>query len=376
MRATRYPFQMAGGVPVITAPPEIDTTTAGQLRAILLGWQSRRHTIVVVDMTGTQFCDSAGLRELAWAHKRAVADGGGLRLITPAEGAVARIFTVTGLDCIIPRFATVEQALAQEPGTANRPLSRSQAPKSAATPARSRGPGRPPADSRNCQPCGAVFAPRRGRARSCRPDGRPAWTRGRPVDPSPPPTPLHRSITAMSEATAQLPALKPWDQSQALAAIGEAVWWITMVDATLVRHHQQTYETVLAAHTPAGRQQIEQTLAGLRFVRNLISREAGLDELIAASTGARRITGWTWKPLGEPALTWLPPRAQAWERTRYRAYQARLAGHTVGATFGLAVTFLTLTGADAASTTDTSGKQSPAAAPAFRIGVPGDTASP
>jgi anti-anti-sigma regulatory factor len=34
----------------------------------------------VVDLTGTQFCDSAGLRELVWAHKRTVADGG-LRLV-------------------------------------------------------------------------------------------------------------------------------------------------------------------------------------------------------------------------------------------------------------------------------------------------------
>src|SRR5262249_38349559 len=77
MSATKYPFQMVGGVPVVTAPPEIDATTVGQLRAILLEWHTRGHTTVVVDMTGTLFCDSAGLRELVWAHKRGVADGGG-----------------------------------------------------------------------------------------------------------------------------------------------------------------------------------------------------------------------------------------------------------------------------------------------------------
>src|SRR5207237_1772817 len=113
--ATGYPFQMAGGVPVIAAPDEIDTTTAGQLRAVLFEWQTQGYTTVVVDLTGTQFCDSTGLRELVWAHKRAVADGGGLRLVIPAEGAFARIFTVTGLDGIVPRYATVQQALA--PGT-------------------------------------------------------------------------------------------------------------------------------------------------------------------------------------------------------------------------------------------------------------------
>ena len=107
----------------------------------------------------------------------------------------------------------------------------------------------------------------------------------------------------------------------------------------------------MAAHAPAGRQLIEETLAGLRFVRNQIGRGEPLGEAIDTSAGSRRITGWTWKPVSEPAVAGLAPRAQAWELARYRAYQARLAGHTIGKTFGQAVTFLTLTGADAASVT-------------------------
>ena len=113
MPATEYSCQMSGGVPVVTAPAEIDTATAGQLRAILVEWHSRGHTTVIVDLTGTQFCDSAGLRELVVAHKRAVADGGGLQLVTPADGVFLRIFTATGLDGIIPHFVTLGQALAQ-----------------------------------------------------------------------------------------------------------------------------------------------------------------------------------------------------------------------------------------------------------------------
>jgi hypothetical protein len=31
-------FQVAGGVPVVTAPSEIDITTADQLRAMLAAW--------------------------------------------------------------------------------------------------------------------------------------------------------------------------------------------------------------------------------------------------------------------------------------------------------------------------------------------------
>lgn len=187
---------------------------------------------------------------------------------------------------------------------------------------------------------------------------RAAWNREHLGDPALQASALSWSLAAMSEATALLPAAKPRDLPQAFAAIGEAVWWITMVDATLLRHHPALYDSVLAARTPAGRQLIVETLAGLRFVRNWISRETGLQEAIDASKGWR-ITGWTWKPASEPALAWLPPPAQAWELTRHRAYQARLAGHTIGTTFGNAVTFLAFTGADAASITETSGTRPP-----------------
>jgi anti-sigma B factor antagonist len=357
MPATDYPFQMTGGVPVVTAPAEIDTTTSGELRAMLFEWHSRGHTTVVVDLTGTRFCDSAGLRELARAHKRAAADGGGLRLVTRADGAFMRIFTIIGLDGVIPHFATLEQALARVPAAAIRPVRRGPARKPAAAPASPpahvRKRGGPVADSRRCEQCGATFVPAREHARFCTSGCRAAWNRDHLGDPVVEASALTWSMAAMNEAAARLPLVK--DQPRAFAAIGEAVWWITMVDATLVRHNLGAYDTVMAAHTPAERRRISETLAGLRFVRNWISRAAGPDEVIETGTGTRRITHWTWKPVPGPDLARLPPRAQAWEQSRYRAYHARLAGHTIGETFGQAVTFLTLTWSTAAASgTETS----------------------
>ena len=302
MPATGYMFQMAGGVPVVTAPAEIDITTAGGLRAILAEWHARGLTTMVVDLTATRFCDSAGLQELVRAHKRAVADGGGLRLVIPADAALLRVFDVTGLDGIIPHFATMTQALAQVPAAG---------------------------------------------------DGRGVWNREHLDNPAADASVLASSMAAMSGATARLPTVKVSDQQQAFAAIREAVWWTTMVDAILVRHHMGAYDTVMAARTPAERELIVEALAGLLFVRNWIGRGARLGETIDTSAGTGRITQWTWKPIGEPALAGLPPRAQAWELARYRAYQACLAGHTIGMTFAQAVAFLTLTGANATSSTDT-----------------------
>ena len=62
------------------AHAETDITTAEQLRTVLLRAANRGYATVVVDMTLTRFCDSAGLTVLVRAHKRAVADGGELRL--------------------------------------------------------------------------------------------------------------------------------------------------------------------------------------------------------------------------------------------------------------------------------------------------------
>ena len=138
----------------------------------------------------------------------------------------------------------------------------------------------------------------------------------------------------------------------AYAVVGEAVWWVTLVDATLVRHHPEPYDSVMAGQSPVQRQQIEATLAGLRFVRNRTSSEGDLAKFIRASAPSKdpdngRVTGWTWKPLPPPALASLPQRAQAWERTRYRAYYGQLAGHTLGEVFWRAATSLTLTATNA-----------------------------
>jgi anti-anti-sigma factor len=104
---------MVSGVPVVTAPPELDITTADQLRAVLLDTAARGHATAVVDLTGTRFCDSYGLHTLLRAHKLAQADGGELRLVTPADGIVPRIFALTCLGTLIPCFASLEEALAQ-----------------------------------------------------------------------------------------------------------------------------------------------------------------------------------------------------------------------------------------------------------------------
>ena len=70
-------------------------------------------------MTGTRFCDSEGFSALVAAHKWALAEGGGLRLVIPAGSPISQVFRVIGLGQFIPRFGSLDQALAPEPAAAD-----------------------------------------------------------------------------------------------------------------------------------------------------------------------------------------------------------------------------------------------------------------
>jgi anti-sigma B factor antagonist len=112
MHDGRFPLEVVSGVPVVTAPDEIDITNAPELRSALLEAAAHGHGTLVADMTRTQFCDSSGLHALLAVHKRAQAEGGELLLVISAT-PVLRVFAITGIDRMIPNFTSLDQALTQ-----------------------------------------------------------------------------------------------------------------------------------------------------------------------------------------------------------------------------------------------------------------------
>jgi anti-sigma B factor antagonist len=109
--------EMAGGVPVVRAPEEIDITNADGLREAMAEAGTRGNETFVVDMTGTRFCDSSGLQALLRAYERARDQGGRVILAIPGPH-VLRILAITGIDRVIPTVGRLDEALAQI-GTAN-----------------------------------------------------------------------------------------------------------------------------------------------------------------------------------------------------------------------------------------------------------------
>ena len=111
--------------------------------------------------------------------------------------------------------------------------------------------------------CRAVSMPGSARLAAGR-----TWNRGHAGHRTAEATALGWSIAAMCDVTGRLGRVRAGDQARMLAAVGEAVWWVTIVDATLVRHYPGAYDGILSSQPTAKRRQIEGMLAGLRFVRN------------------------------------------------------------------------------------------------------------
>lgn len=110
-----FPVEVVAGIPVVRTGPEIDVTNAPGLRAALTEVAASGHRTLVVDMSQTHFCDTAGLHALVGAHKHAQASGGAVLLVL-TRPAVVRIFTITGLDRVIPHFGGLEEALTAASG--------------------------------------------------------------------------------------------------------------------------------------------------------------------------------------------------------------------------------------------------------------------
>jgi anti-sigma B factor antagonist len=93
----------------VALPAEIDVTNAGQLQDELNAALDCGATTVVVDMSRTTFCDSAGSRVLLRAHTRAGGMKTDLRLVIAGQ-AVRRVFEISGTDQIMHIYASLDAA--------------------------------------------------------------------------------------------------------------------------------------------------------------------------------------------------------------------------------------------------------------------------
>jgi anti-sigma B factor antagonist len=109
-RDQSFPISSRDGVPVVTAPAEIDFSNAPAFESAL-AFAGTAGATIIVDMRPNVLCDSSGLSALIQAHKRAHIAEGELRLVMhPAH--VAKVFKATGVEQFIKIFSTLSEAVA------------------------------------------------------------------------------------------------------------------------------------------------------------------------------------------------------------------------------------------------------------------------
>jgi anti-sigma B factor antagonist len=116
----RFPLSWYGRTAVVRLPAEIDLTIADDVRESLLSVLNKGALGLVVDMTVTTFCDSAGITALVRASRRADATGATMRVAAIAP-PVLRVFSLVGIDRLINVHPTVDDARASLPDQEGRP---------------------------------------------------------------------------------------------------------------------------------------------------------------------------------------------------------------------------------------------------------------
>jgi anti-sigma B factor antagonist len=110
----RFPVTWSGRAATVAVPGELDLTIADGLREALLGVLNAGALGLVVDMTSTTFCDSAGIAAITRAVRRAAASDATVRLAVSSP-AVLRVFDLVGIDRLIDVYPDADAALASLP---------------------------------------------------------------------------------------------------------------------------------------------------------------------------------------------------------------------------------------------------------------------
>ena len=94
---------------VLMVAGEIDMHTAPRLRELIFELIEGDGQPFVVDLSGVSFCDSTGLN-LAAAARNHAARHGVMFAFVGLNARVDRVFRMTGMDRLIPTYATLPEA--------------------------------------------------------------------------------------------------------------------------------------------------------------------------------------------------------------------------------------------------------------------------
>lgn len=106
----RVDVRTVEGVAVVSVSGELDVYTSPQLRSAIDDILARGQTRMLINLAETTYMDSTTLSILSSALKRLQDVGGNLGVIYD-QPLMDRLFTVTGLNLVLPNFRSEADAL-------------------------------------------------------------------------------------------------------------------------------------------------------------------------------------------------------------------------------------------------------------------------
>jgi anti-sigma B factor antagonist len=100
------------GVLVAHLTGEVDLSNVDEIRALIIARVSQETGALVLDLTGTTYLDSTGVRLLFELTERLHARRQQLRIVVTDEALVRRVILLTKLDEQVPLDDSVDDALA------------------------------------------------------------------------------------------------------------------------------------------------------------------------------------------------------------------------------------------------------------------------
>lgn len=89
---------------------EADIVSSATLHRVLEAETSKRPSLLVIEMSGLRYMDSAALQAIVRANRVLGAGGGRLALVSPHDN-VARVLQMTEVDQLVPVYGSLAEAV-------------------------------------------------------------------------------------------------------------------------------------------------------------------------------------------------------------------------------------------------------------------------
>lgn len=106
----------AGTATILAVEGELDLATIATLKDAV-GARLDAGSWLVLDLAGLTFCDSTGLGAFVALHRQATATGATFALASPGK-RIADLFTLSGIDQVVPVYPSRDAALSVPPTVA------------------------------------------------------------------------------------------------------------------------------------------------------------------------------------------------------------------------------------------------------------------